>query len=356
MSVEETFAHVGSCIRAGQSLETQGTPESLVGAIRNYEEAIAHLRSQPDASERVRAALGIALMNRGNALQKQFTPAALMAAVSAYDDAIVHLRTLPLDRSAHDRNTLGAAWMNRGHAQLARAEPDSVVASIHSFREAIGVLRTLPPDGPISFRMNLAAAWMNEANALLKVQEPVQALDSAVAAIAVTAPHEKTDCILADIGLKARRAGCEALGHRLFVASQRGEPTKEWGDQASDLVDEGLALARHWESQGQQQFRYISARLFRFGTQLYAVHSPGFLAEFILEHLDPEISPGAMAGTEEFHVIAAETLRRALQDLGTRRAPFLDTPETARLLQRFRDLRAAELRLEELRTQHLRPL
>jgi hypothetical protein len=62
-----------------------------------------------------------------------------------------------------------------------------------------------------------------------------------------------------------------------------------------------------------------------------------------------------MAGIEEFHVIASETLRRALQELEARRAAFLDTPETARLLQRFRDLRAASLRLEELRAQHSRP-
>jgi hypothetical protein len=349
MSVEETFLHVSSCIRAGQSLEARGTPESLVSAVSNYDEAIVHLRRQPESSERVRAALGIALMNRGNALQKQFTPDALKAAVSAYDDAIVYLRTLPLEQSALDRNTLGAAWMNRGHAQLARDEPESIVASIQSFREAVIVLRTLPLDGPSSFRMNLAASLMNEANALVKVQEPIQALESALAAMAVTAPTEKTDPILADIGLKARRVGCEALGHRLFAASQRGGPTKELGDQASDLVDEGLALARHWESQGQQHFRYIAARLFRFGSQLYAAHLPDFLAEFILEHLDPEISPGAMAGIEEFHVIASETLRPALQGLETRRAAFLDTPETKRLLQRFRDLRAASLRLEELR-------
>jgi hypothetical protein len=349
MSVEETFAHVGSFIRAGQLLETRGTPESLADAVRSYDAAISQLRGQPEASERVRAALGIALMNRGNALQKQFTPSALAAAVSAYDDAISYLRTLPLEQSAFDRNTLGAAWMNRGHAQLARAEPDSVTASIQSFREAIIVLRTLPLDGPSSFRMNLAATLMNEANALIKVREPEKALSSAMAALAVTAPTERTDPVLADIGLKARRVGCEALGHCLFVASKRGGPTRELGDQASDLVDEGLALARHWESQGQQQFRYIAARLFRFGVQLYAGHLPDFLAEFILEHLDPEISTGAMTDVEEFHVIASEVLGRALQDLEARRAAFLDTPETARLLRRFRDLRAAVLRLEELR-------
>src|SRR5690606_34337187 len=120
-----------------------------------------------------------------------------------------------------------------------------------------------------------------------------------------------------------------------------------------DFVDEGLALTRHWESKGQPQFRYIAVRLFHFGAQLYAAQLPDFLAEFILEHIDPEQSAGAMAHTEEFYLIATDIIARARKDLETRRAAFLDTPETARLLQRFRALRDAGSRLDELRARHL---
>lgn len=353
MSVDQILAQAGACIRAGQTLEIQGTLEGFTEAVKRYDEARALVGALPLESERVRLALAIASMNRGNALQKQHTPPALDAAVLAYDEAIAVLRSLPIDRNATDRNTLGAAWMNRGHAQLARGEPASVTESLQSFREAIGILRTLPLHDSLSFRVNLAAALMNESNALMKMQDPVAAIASSLSAIAVTAEAEKLEPILADIGLKARRAACEALGYRLYLASQQGQPTKEIGDQAIDLVDEGLALARHWESKGDQQFRYIAVRLFHFGAQLYAAQLPDFLAEFILEHIDPESSAGAMADTEDFYLIASEIIARARKDLESRRAAFLDTPETARLLQRFRSLRDASTRLDELRAQHL---
>lgn len=353
MSVDQTLAQAGSCIRDGQTFERQGTLEGLASAVKSYEAAITLLRALPTESERVRNGLAIALMNRGNALQKQPDPVALDSAVSSYDEAIVLLQTLPLEHSAMDRNTLGAAWMNRGHAQLARNEPASLIESLQSFREAIRVLKTLPLDGAAPFRMNLSAALMNESNALLKSQDPVRALASATAAVAVTTPSEELDPVLADIGLKARRAACEALGQRLFFASQRGEPTQELAEQAIDLVEEALVVARRWESQGHHQFRYIAARLYRFGAQLYAAQHPDFIAEFLLEHVDPARSAGAMAETEEFYLIAAEALTRVRQDLEARRAAFLDTPETNRLLQRFRDLRDAEVRLAELRAHHL---
>ena len=242
--------------------------------------------------------------------------------------------------------------MNRGHAQLAGGEPFHVACSVHSFREAIVVLRTLPLDGPPAFRMNLAAAMMNEANALVRSNEPVRALASAEAALAVTSGREQIDPVLADIGLKGRRVACEALGHLLFFASERGQSTKELGNKAIDFVDDGLALCRYWDARGHSQFRYIATRLFHFGAQLHATQLPDFLAEFILEHLDPEVSRGAMPETEEFYVIARQIMARARQELEAPRGPFLDTPETARLLRRLRDLREASARLDQLRARY----
>jgi hypothetical protein len=353
MSVEETLARAGEGIRAGQASEHLGTPDAFRVAVANYDTTIGLLRTLPISLEQVRSALAIALMNRGNALQKQHSPDALEAAVKAYDDAIVLLRTLPLRERPAYRNSLGAAWMNRGHAQLAGGEPIHVASSIHSFREAIGVLQTLPLDDSGAFRMNLAAAMMNESNALMRSHEPTRALESARAALGVTSPAEQAEAVLADIGLKARRVACEALGHQLFLASERGESTKQMAEEAIDLVDDGLALARQWEARGQPHFRYISTRLFRFGAQLYAVQHPDFLAEFILEHLDPEISAGAMAGTPEFYRIAAEVLAPARAELLARRTAYLNTPETDRLVQRLQSFRAAEERLAELRAVHL---
>lgn len=351
--MDETLSRAAASIAHGQTLESQGTPASLADATRCYDEVIALLRTLPLASEPVRRELARAWMNRGNALQRQPAPIALADAVRAYDEAIAFYRTLPLDKNPDDRNSLGAVWMNRGHALYAQADPASLAESARSQREAIEMLRPLPLDANRSFRINLAAAWLNLANSLLALGEPARALAAARDAIALAAPAEDNDPALADIGLKARRALCEALGRQLVSADATEQPTESLADEASDVVDDALALARRWESRGVPLFRPIAARLFRFGAQLYGAHLPDFLAEFVLEHLDPERSAGAMPDGEEFYLAAGEALARARQDLENRRTVFLESPETTRLLERLRDLRAAELRVAELRNQHL---
>lgn len=352
MTPAETLALAAQHLREGQSLEARPTADSLAAALRCYEQALTLLRTLPLAQPEVRHHLAITSMNRGNALQRLNSPTALANSVQAYDEAIAFFRTLPLDQHPELRNSLGAAWMNRGHALYLQADPARVAEAVRSQAEAVTTLRTLPLDSDRSFRLNLAAAWMNQANALLALDDDQPAADAAREALIIAAPGESQDPLLADIALKARRARCEAIGRLLFRAARRGESTDSLADEASDLVDEGLALARRWEARGETRFRPISTRLFRFGAQLYRMHLPDFLAEFLLEHIDPDRSAGAMSNTSEFYEMAAEALTIARQDLENRRTVFLDTPETMQLLERLRDLRAAQARLTELRSRH----
>lgn len=353
MSPADTFAQATQLLRDGQALETQATAEALAAAVRCYEQSLTLLRTLPLAHAEVRHQLAIVSMNRANALQRQNSPVTLAAAVHGYDEAIAFLRTLPLEQSADVRNTLGAAWMNRGHALFLQADPAHVAEAVRSQGEAVAILRTLPLDQNRSFRLNLAAAWMNQANALLALDDDQPAAAAAREAMLIAAAAEANDPLLADIGLKARRARCEAIGRLLYTATRRRESTDALADEASDLVDEGLALARRWEVRGETRFRHVASRLFRFGAQLYRLHLPDFLAEFLLEHVDPDRSTGAMSETGECYDIATEALTAARQDLESRRTVFLDTPETAQLLERLRDLRAAESRLNQLRARHL---
>jgi len=353
MSPADTFAQVSQLMRDGQALESRPSPESLPEAVRLYEQAISLLRTLPLSETNVRHQLALAAMNRGNALQRQNTPESIDRALQAYDEAIAFFRTLPLDEHPDARNSLGAAWMNRGHAYHLKADPAATVESVRSQEEAIAVLRTLPLDAHPSFRVNLAAAWMNQANALLAIDEDDRADAAGREAIALTTPLEQQQPALADIGLKARRARCEAIGRILYRSSRRGEPTESLADEASDLVDDGLALARRWEADGFPHFRATATRLYAFGAQLYRLHLPDFLAEFLLEHLDPEQSRGAMSGSPDLYFIAADTLTQAKLDLESRHQIFLDTPETARLLDRLRTFREAETRLTSLRTRFL---
>jgi hypothetical protein len=351
--VQDTLSQAAAALTRGQTLEAQGNPTALAAAVRCYDEALTLLRTLPTGDETVRRELARAAMNRGNALQRQSVPALLPEAVRAYEEAISRFRSLPIDRNPDDRNSLGAAWMNRGHALYLQATAASLAEAARSQTEAIETLRPLPLDEARSYRLNLSASWLNLANALLALGEAGRGLRAGREAAALAAPGEDSDPALADIGLKARRAACEAISRELIGAIDTRQPTDALADEASDLVDEGLATARKWESRGLPIFRPIAARLFRFGTQLYGAYLPNFLAEFVLEHLDPARSAGAMAMVEDGYEAAGAAIARARADLEGRRTIFLDTPETTRLLQRLRDLREAEARLGELRREHL---
>lgn len=353
MQLSELLAHADTFLREGHALESTATPAAFADALRRYDAAIAMLHSPVLLPhEPVRAGLAVLCMNRGNVLQRQ---GAFADSIRAYDEAIAFFRTLPLDAHHGYRNSLGAAWMNRGHAHLLIGEPAALAEAARSQREALDLLRTLPLDADRSYGINLAAASLNLANILLALGEPSRALDAAHQATLAAIPGEDSDPNFADVSLKARRASCEALGHLIARGSTQNEPIEAFADEASDVVDDALALARRWEARGLPVFRPIAARLFRFGAQLYAAHLPDFLAEFVLEHLDPARSAGAMPGTQEFYLAAAEAISRARADLETRRTVFIDSPETTRLLERLRDLRAAEQRLAELHARHVAP-
>lgn len=353
MSPAEILALATRHRREGHAFEAQATPESLTAALQCYERAITTLRALPLADPQVRHELALATMNRANAFQRQHTEASLAAAVRCYDEAIAFFRTLPLDANPDARNSLGAAWMNRGHAFFVRGDATSLVEAVRSQREAVALLRTLPLEAHRSHRINLAAALMNEANTLILLDDAATAATLARESVDAARPGESEDPVLADIGLKARRALCGAIGRLLARAGETPERLDALADEASDVVDDGLALARHWETHGAPHLRAVGTRLYRFGAELYRVHLPDFLAEFLLEHIDPQRATGAITDAAELHAIAAHAIATARQDLEARRTVFLETPETARLIDRLRDLREADARLAELRRTHL---
>ncbi|HVU24727.1 MAG TPA: hypothetical protein VHE13_11440 [Opitutus sp.] len=350
MTAADTLARTDAVIADGQTLEARGDAAALTGALRHYDAAITLLHESPfDTNERLRHQLARAWMNRANALQRQ---AARADAVAAYDEAIALFGTLPLARHPGYRNNLAAAWMNRGHALQSAGDAVSLRDAARSFETAIALLSSLPPAADRSRGIILAASALNLAACCLLLGDNERALVHARAAAACAAPGQEDDPGFADIALKSHRAACDAIGHLIARAETERGSVDTLADEASDLVDAALALARRWEARGVPLFRPIAARLFRFGAQLYALHLPDFLAEFVLEHLDPVRSPGAMPFDDEFFLAAAESLARVRQDLADRRTVFLDSPETTRLLDRLRDLRAAEARLAELRPPH----
>jgi hypothetical protein len=343
-------------LRRGQASEARATPAALDEAARCYNEAIAQLTTllqsaPPPALPEFSHRLALAWMNRGNALQKQSHAEHLDEAVRSYDQAIGLLGTASEANDFAGRNSLGAAWMNRGQALHRQGTAPALEQALRSQREAIAVLRTLPLVQDISFRINLAGALMNEANVLLGdgLGRHDQARTSAKASLALVLTQEALHPAAAGLALQARRALCDAIG-QLLVANTTSLTLSELADEAGDVVDDGLALARLWEQKGRHDLRPLAERLFYFGVQLYRLHQPQFLAEFVLESLDPERSPGALPGTPALYRTAEEAVAGARDALRGVQRLTTEDPLSARLLKTWQELQAASTRLAELST------
>jgi len=95
----------------------------------------------------------------------------------------------------------------------------------------------------------------------------------------------------------------------------------------------------------------LALRLFRFGTAYYRRHQPQFLADFVLENVDPTHTSDAFAGETEFLVLAREVLRITRTELHRGFPLIMDEPVTKRRLQTLRNLDEAIERLQKI-TRH----
>jgi tetratricopeptide (TPR) repeat protein len=291
--------------------------------------------------------LAVAWMNRGHALMLQGDDAALAAALEAYNEAILRLRPLVSASESANlswANSLAAALMNRGHllhrlhgvtqATLALASFDEANALLGPFVSAIenreskieNALNPWP-------RRNLAGTQLNRANLLLDLSRFSEATATAREALTLTVPHQLAESVDADLALKARRALCDAIG-RLIV--EPGNDQETLAHEATDLVDEAMAVTRHWLERGESGLRPLSLRFFRYGTQLYRLHQPHFLAEFIRENL-----PSAQM---ELRDVALEAIDAALSDRPTGYLTLGDA-SSERRLQTWRELAALRTHL-----------
>lgn len=257
-------------------------------------------------------------MNRGHELMLRDDPPDLAAALAAYDEAIAQLRPLATAPEADPSvvNGLGAALMNRGqllHRQHGIARSADALAA---YTEAVEILRPLERKNHAWARRNLAGSLLNRANLQLDLGDHTRARADARESLTLAAPGERTELVDADLALKARRALCDALG-RLLVGA--GETEDVLAAEASDLVDDALALIRHGQARG-TPFHALALRFFRFGTQLYRVYQPHFLAEFIRENLPVDDA--------EFRAVALDAIQTALHD-GPRAHPRLTIGDVA---------------------------
>ncbi len=277
-------------------------------------------------------------LNRAEALLRVGSQATVAgdwggAALQSYDEALALLRTLPLDDDPRFARRLAIAWQNRGRllGLLASRAPGGrdTPKAIASFMEAMTVLER--HGALVSDRQQLLAAiWMNTANAwMLDAQEQAQqqahehrhehehgheheiaaaqAADAARQAIALVEALEHEDADAAEVGLHARHVLCRALAATTLAAEPATDVASDDVHAATDLADDSLTLVEHWESRGVSRFRALAADFFRFGAQVYAIHQPRFLPEFLQEHLDPARSSQDYVDSPDMQDAAQDT-------------------------------------------------
>jgi hypothetical protein len=340
----------------GLALLEENTPVSLREAVRCFDGAIELRRTLPLAENHwFRYGLIAGWMNRGDALTRLGSTEDLNEALRSYDEAFVQLRELPMHESPLFIKRLAIAWLNRGVTHLKQATPASVGQAVPCFQEALAAARNFSAVHSADGAMLMAAAWMNLGNALIQglPPDPEKAQATAKEALNLCQPMERNDAAFAEISFKARHILCQALAQQLADRQLASAQRERLLAEASDVVDEGMALARHWEARGEPRFRGPAGELFRFGCRVYQTYQPHFLTEFLLENLDPTCSDGTFARDLQMHGDARDALWILLGQVQREGFRSFNTPRFATLLETLRKLRITEERLTELRRNNL---
>ena len=114
-----------------------------------------------------------------------------------------------------------------------------------------------------------------------------RARDAVKRSLVHLADHKTIDPAAAEAGVRARHFLCRCCANALSQSAVAGEPMPDDVHEATDAVDDGLALVRAWENARSLIFRPLAFDLFRFGARVYAHYQPHFLREFIEENMNP---------------------------------------------------------------------
>jgi tetratricopeptide (TPR) repeat protein len=324
----------------GICLLTAGDPEKFPAALTDFDAAIALRKELPlDEDPSYRWGLSAGLMNRGDVLHRLGERNA--EATAAYDEAIEHLKQLPYEENPGMLQRYALAWANRGLVVEDQAD------ARRCFDECINLLSN--PQNPQQL-LTLCNATLNRGRHSLQTADDTEATAAdAREVLSLIAQHERSHPAPAEMALQARHL----LAHALcaWLDSNRKGPgiAEDWIGDATDTVEEALAVERFWEQQGVTALRPLASDLFQLGLHVYRVCQPHFFADFLIESMDPEISPGAPFEDPRFQAAAARSLQQAVNEVAQRAASSTLDPEQMEKQQKIlKTLKLADHRLAEL--------
>lgn len=334
----------------GMTLLDDGRPSVLPEALTCFERALDLRKSLPlDKDWRYAWALSAAWLNRGDVLTRLGGAENLAKSVRSYDEAIPLLQDMPKEEYPTCRARLALAWMNRGLACQAQETPDSLEEALRSYRFSIETLTSGVEHA--EQRRILSCARLNRGHALLNriPSDPAAAREDALAALSLAVEFETREILAAQMSLQSRHLLCRAMSHLM----DSGAVPTGWLEETTDAVDEGMALARHWRLLGEERLGELEGELFRFGALIYRLCQPHFLAEFLLDSLDPQRSPGAPVADAKLHHFATEALWSLVMDIRAGQQADPGSKQESRLLPLLEELLETEKRLQSLREQYL---
>lgn len=330
------------------------TPGDWRAAMASFDEAIQRRSRQTEPDFDQCWGLAAAWMNRGEALEKLGGEDNLRAMANANETATTCLRDADLSRHPAIRTRLALAWMNRGRALAVLTErygSGEGGLSLESYARAAEILRPGLEGGAVEPRRMLAVVLANLSRARLALNSAgtAEGEEEAREALSLIAEEEKSDPRVAELGLVLRVTLCRTLG-TLPGANERHE-------EITDLAEEGLWNGgQAWERwQAPPSLPLVIGELFRCGAEAYQRHQPQFLAEYLLDHLDPERSRGrsVLSRLEPCHEAAVEILWRSIGQFQQGGFAGLGSEAFARHLDLFEEWQQCRQRLAEIRAAEL---
>lgn len=324
-SPEARNAEAKVWMKRGIALLSADTPAALPEALDCFHHALAIRRELPyESSSFYRWLLTACWMNLGDVQTRLGTPSHLAAAIQSFDEAIHHLQHLPLEDDPQYRGRLALGWMNRSLALRSQSTPDSRHQALLSLDHAQRVLEAgVTTERPMNNSM-LATLLVNRAALLLEIAPPrmLESMQAVEEVLSLCRPTEHHLLQAAEMGLKARHIFCRAVAMLLETPPVDTTRADDWIHQATDKVDEAMRLTAAWEKPGMPgQFHALRHELFRFGCSLLLAYQPHFMAEFLLDVLDPGQGSPLLAQDKALYQAGLEALTLAAEEL-RRRGPL----------------------------------
>lgn len=330
----------------GLDLMRENEVPRLLEAVRCFDQAIALRAELPiETHDCFRYGLSAGWINRADTLQR-LGSAMWPEAIRSYDQAIVLLKNLPLGENSLYCRRLAIAWLNRG--VLLQRSPSNQQRSdaVNAFREAIAILEMPSATGIGDYQALIAGAWANLASALIDLgpEETTAAVSAGLKALAYARANKETDLVCSEAFLTATCALC-----RLAVRSLADE--RPLGSEAlaetTDAIEDAMSLMAGQRFRARWRLAASIQQIFRFGCRIYEYYQPHFLAEFIQDYLDWQVSENQPGLDPLSFATAKAALWSALNRLLADGFQLVNTLHYPTFLRRIRLLRIVAGRLEQ---------